>query len=525
MAELVGGLLGRISEQVQRLSGRIHNQSVEFTPSLGIERQYANLGRVFTQFDRLIPRKGLEVWSEGLTGKKIAKQKEFNAKDAVRSVRQEFQSHFPDPTQQSQVIEAVGNFLHTISSYIEPGDIDTVVFGQLDRFLVGFPVNMFSRLGGYDTLETMLQVFQIGSMVLEYENENSRDNLLSFPPSAQRTHMMNYHFGQVAFLVGEAIPEVLARAGVKNKAVLVHLATAQSARELRNLVKYYQEVEEPSSQTQAKIAKLELTIREIDPTMGSLSSPFNQSDRQPWRDERVMGNEQVIPTWGDLGAIVRSGEQDGKEYGIAVRRDSGESGDPHVEYLRGGKSSIHNGAKRSRFGQNIFFHSHPIISEKRELYAPLVSVGDLEATSLQDYGGGYLNVVCLSGVSLHIGAVVKKTRSDSYTYTIESGEFKGSNFLPGRGLEEQVMGNVKRVGIPYVYSITDRFGLKQYFFHIPWEYIDKSVSFYDLCFGGGLARILSAFEDLPELPKLQNLNEALRVRSESVQRSLQDSGF
>jgi diadenosine tetraphosphate (Ap4A) HIT family hydrolase len=223
--------------------------------------------------------------------------------------------------------------------------------------------------------------------------------------------------------------------------------------------------------------------------------------------------------------MTRSTEEDAREYGLAITNGDGPEHDV-LEFLRGSSTSIYNG-ERNRTGDAVFFHVHPHVSpndeEDRSFTSPLISTGDLTATAMQDYGGGYLNIVNANGLTLHIGSSSQDEiprDGNGYVYTVESGPLKGEVItVRGDSLVEdrnknwertiQIMKRLKETGQSYCYSIFDKnIQLPLYFLHVPWQHIDPTIDVHDLCFGEGLKKILESME-LGDIPQSKSLLEAM----------------
>lgn len=514
-----------------------------------LETQYKGLATSLARCDGLIPKKGLQVWKGGLHGNRVDKQKEFKAAGAVDHIRVVLKDRFPDQVQENQVVTAANDFLGKVASHLQDKYYETVPFGQLDRFLIGFPTNMLDRLGDHATADTVTRILQIGSTAIQH-NMNNMKNLDRYRPDA-RGDFMNSPLGNISLLVGEAIPEAVAHAGENAQAVLAKVtaaATTGTEYALKDLIEYYQKIRELSPEEQARITHLTAAVKNLDPEIGTHTSPFNKSEREPWRNESIMGQERRIPTWGDIGDMVRIGEQDRREYGIVIERPSQEGDAPTLDYLRGAEHAIKN--KTGRYhGPAIFFHCHPSNNVSYgNLTNSLVSPGDVDAQgNMDDAGGGYVNIANVDGITIHIGAEPVGTPTEApelqqgdsprIAYTVQSGELKGSIMLRRGGQVDHkkahgdmlsVLQKLKDSEQPYAYSAYDAVSnMRYYFVHVPWGRIDKTLDFYDLCFGDGLPKLMQGINDLPEITRAQNLREAMdntgRISYEESTRRLEEA--
>lgn len=510
----------------------------EVISSQDLNGQLKNLGMLYSEFEALIPTEGLKAYEGGLNGRYGDRQKAFNAETALTSTQKTLNEHFPKESDQAQILDAANIFIQDIASNLHiPKRLneETSDFGKLDRFLAGFPANMIDRLGNLATVETMVGIFQIGSRIIERRKQGEKEYLE--PVEKRDEILLEYRNGTLAnaaLLVAEAIPSALAHAGANYQVVLDKFndfASKLDSHQMQNLVEYYQNIKELNPQDQERISQFETTFRRIDPELGTRTNPFNRPDREPWINRRSMGQEKRVPTWADLGDMIRATEQDNREYGILISQDS--DGDiPNLEYLRGSERSVHNGERRSSFKQNVFIHVHPSTTPEQALNSPLISTGDLTATMMQDYGGGYYNVVTTSGITLHVGSLSIENGRDSsdntdvdspgIIYTVESGQFKGSRIAPTETTEEHLdlMGRLKATEQPYVYSIYDVASeLRYYFVHIPWGYINPEVKVEDIVFGDGLPKLLPETGDLPDILRPANLRQAMRNTNTALHES------
>lgn len=264
------------------------------------------------------------------------------------------------------------------------------------------------------------------------------------------------------------------------------------------------------------------------------NSPFNQPERHSERSELFMGQERRIPVWDDIEIMVKASEEDGREYGMAITRDPENLVPPLIEYLRGSEYSIVNGhGKRRPYGHAIFFHAHPSsATPEGEVTSILTSGNDVDATIMNDFGGGYLNIASVNGVTLHIGTSIidKESQLPSgidnfrFLYSIENGSVKGARMETHEQIVE-VLKQIQQTRLPFVYSMSVRIiPIKYYFFHIPWSHVDLSISFYGLCFGEGLAKMLATLEDLPEIPQFGSLIQVM-TEKDQIEKQVRDRMF
>lgn len=279
---------------------------------------------------------------------------------------------------------------------------------------------------------------------------------------------------------------------------------------------------------------LETIIPELAPEDNIGSNPFNQPDRHPERNEGFMGQERRVPVWGDMRSMVRACEENHIEYGIAITRDPENLDLPLLEYLRGSEYSISNGhGKKRPYGHAIFLHAHPSsLDPEGEVTSILISAGDVDATIMNDFGGGYLNTASMNGVTLHIGtaAIADESKSPSakdnsrFLLQIESGSVKGARMETHEQIVE-ILKQVQQTRLPFVYSMSDRIlQVGYYFVHIPWSHIDRSISFYDLCFGEGLAKMLARIENLPEIAQFSSLIQVM-IEKNDLEKQVRDRKF
>lgn len=246
-------------------------------------------------------------------------------------------------------------------------------------------------------------------------------------------------------------------------------------------------------------------------------NPFDQADLLLLRKESFLGKEKRIPTWDDLLKMVSSAEKDDFEYGLVITKDS-ESEDPIIEYLRGERRNIKNATAQK--GQGVFSHAHPALNMVQEPFSTLVSPGDMHAQYWANYGGGYLNVVSLGGVTMHLGRSNNSedlsndfapSKLPHYVHRIETGQFTGQLIIRmDNGSRGRVLEDLYKSGLPYVFTIIDN-ALKHqsYFLYIPWKQLDRSIDLYDITHGEGLPKILKTVNVDISLPANKNLYEAL----------------
>ncbi len=499
----------------------------EVVPSQDLKGQLNNLGMLYSEFDTLIPAEGLKAYEGGLHGRYGDRQKEFNAETALTFTQTTLKEHFPKESEQAQILEAANIFIQDIASnlYTKKLNDETSDFGKLDRFLAGFPANMIDRLGNLATAENIIGVFQLGSRIIGHLRQDERRYLRPIEEDELLLQHRNSKLADAALLVGETIPAALAHAGTNYQTVLgkfAELASKLDFHHMQNLVEYYQHLKELTPEDHERISRFEAVFRKVDPELGTHTNPFNKSDREPWIDRRSMGQERRSPTWADLGDMIRATEQDNREYGMLISRNS-ESDTPNLEYLRGSERSVFNGERRSSFNQNVFIHVHPGTTPEQSLNSPLISTGDLAATMMQDYGGGYYNVVNTNGITLHGGSLSVENKKESLQnagvdssgmiYTVESGQYKGSRITPRETVEEHLdlMRRLKASEQPYIYSIYDVASeIRYYFVHIPWGHINPEVKVEDIVFGDGLPKLLPETGDLPDTLRPANLRQAIR---------------
>lgn len=264
------------------------------------------------------------------------------------------------------------------------------------------------------------------------------------------------------------------------------------------------------------------------------NNPFNQPDRHPERNERFIGQERRVPVWGDIESMAKACEEDHIEYGMAITRDPENLDLPLLEYLRGSEHSIYNGhGKRRPYGHAIFFHAHTSsATPEGEVTSILISEGDIDATIMSDSGGGYLNIASINGVTLHIGtsAIAEESQLPSvkansrFVFNIESGSVKGARMETHEQIVETLI-QVQQTRLPFAYAMSDKIlQIRYYFVHIPWSHIDRSVSFYDLCFGEGLVKMLAKIEDLPEIPQFSSLIQVM-IEKDDLEKQVRDRRF
>ncbi len=488
-------------------------KNVETGTPQPIEAQYETVGKLFTQAEQLIPTEGLETFEGGLHGKLVNRQKKFSASTTLVQLRTTLQDRFPEESEQGQIVDAASQFLERVSSNMTPGR-DIYTFGQLDRFLSEFPMNMIKRLGNNADAATISKIIQIGSTAYDKEAEELA-NLEDRYDSLDR-ELLNRNCGIGSLLVGEAIPEAIANAGEDGQTLLAKFEEAARIlpfSEFQDLVEFYQTNTKLSDREKARIKQFKISLKGKGIDIDASRSVFNQDDREPWKPHRLMGRREGSSTWADLGAAVRATEEDNIEYGITIEKTK-------AAFYRGSEGSIFNGERRANSKDMVFFHAHPSTNREKEVVAPLVSRGDITANMIQDYGGGYLNVVNTSGVTLHVGGemtddLAETAMTDNRTsviYTVESGELKGTRISPKEAHVEtlEVMLKLKESGLPYAYSIYDSvMRMKYWFVHIPWEHLNSSADLQGIVFEDGLPKVLEDLEGLPPLPQTKNLAEAL----------------
>ena len=217
-------------------------------PKLSLEQQYSNFGMVLSRCEKLIPEKRLEIWERGLDGTRVDKQKEFKSEDGLKNARQSLETNFSDPKQQEQIIEAASSFLNKLAGLVDLKDRDTIPFGQLDRFLVGFPQNMIDRLGKNLSAETIVEIFKTADQMFEHHAKEIKED----QESGFNTMRPNKGLGTAALLIGEAIPEVIANSGANQSEFLTHIgksASMLSSYRLVDKVESYKIISEESQNT------------------------------------------------------------------------------------------------------------------------------------------------------------------------------------------------------------------------------------------------------------------------------------
>lgn len=483
-------------------------------PQPNLEAQYETIGKLFTKADQLIPTEGLEIFEGGSHGKLVNRQKKFSDSTALTHLRAGLEDHFPEESDQVQIVDSANQFLGVLSSNMTPGQ-DIYAFGQLDRFLSEFPGNIIDRLGDSTSAQTISRIIQIGTVAYQREVDELA-NLDDRYDKLDR-EILNMRGGKASLLVGEAIPEAIANAGDEGKSLLSQFegsAKTLSFEDLESQVEFYQTNTKLSDREKARIKQFGATLKEKGIDIDVSSSVFNQPDREPWKRHRSMGTREEVPIWADIGAMIRATEEDDREYGITVEKT-------RASYWRGSDGAVLNGDRRLAHKDRVFFHVHPSTNREKEVTAPLVSRADITANMMRDYGGGYLNVVNTSGVTFHVGGEMIEGQEDialtdnktTEIYTVESGELKGLTISSPQEthLETlEIMLKLKELGLPYAYSIYDPvMRMKYWFVHIPWGHLNNSVEIQDLCLGDGLPKVLAGMEGLPPLPPVQNLSQAL----------------
>lgn len=479
-----------------------------------LEHQYETIGKVFTQADQLIPTEGLEIFEGGSHGKLVNRQKKFSASTALARFRGNLEDHFPEESEQGQIVDSANQFIGILSSNMTPGQ-DVYAFGQLDRFLSDFPGNIIERLGDNTSAKTISRILQLGTVAYQQEVEELASLSDRFDKFDRQ--LLNLRGGTVSLLVGEVIPEAIANAGADSQTLLAKFEEAVRTlpfTEFQNLVEFYQTNTKLSDREKARIKQFEVGLKEKGIDINTSSSVFNQDDREVWKPQRLMDRRGGSSTWADLGAAVRATEEDNIEYGITIEKT-------RAAFYRGSEGAVFNGERRSNSKDMVFFHAHPSTNREKEILAPLISRGDILANIAQDYGGGYLNVVNTSGVTMHVGGEMIEGQKDTAltdnetteVYTVESGELKGSTIssTDKPHLETlETMLKLREIGLPYAYSIYDPvMRMKYWFVHIPWGHLNNSIDLQKIIFEDGLPKVLEGIEGLSQLPQTQNLAQAL----------------
>ena len=476
--------------------------SGEFKKS--IDQEYTRLNTTFTSLNQLIPLTGLEVYAPTLSDK----SREFFHKgsskwqtlssfilrplgrqthpDQAVRVRDTLSVAFTE-SEQIGIVAAANDLLTVVSSNMDWKKRDGIPYGQVDSFLVGFPENIIEKLGEHVTAENITKVLQIGLNAANVCVQDADDESLFLTES----------LASIVEYVGKEIPMTVARAEEGDDFTI---------EDIKNFTKK-KKILSPDDLN--RIERLEQAFRRVDSGIDRAESPFNQKHAELNTYGSLLGKEERSAKYGDLGAMVRKTERNDREYGLVISNLAG--GVSRLQFLEGSEGSIGNKAESNGDAATVFFHSHPSYSEAT---APLVSRGDLVATKLMDYGGGYLNVVCANGITFHVGSVENGNNpvKRSSVYTVESGEMMGRRISPTRRGEKtdvEVMADLNAPQEPYVYSITDD-AKKLFFVHVPWTRLSPGVNLDDVCFGDGLPRVLASFSNLPEdMPRSANLHTAL----------------
>lgn len=505
------------------------NATSEIPPLTRLENGYADLNLVLRQCEKLIPSV-LEEFSIEHFGKRLPRKKQFTA-TGIKQIRQSLQANFSDPEEQYSIVDSTRGFLKQIMRMgIDPRVEETTPFGKLDRFLSEFPGTILDVLGDNVDAKTVTTIIGIGRKKAEEElqKHDSREYL----PGDQ--DLLNHNLAKCIKLVGETIPKALNASGSDRHITLVRIQKAAetlTTAELEDFVEYIIKRKPLSEYMKGRLAQFTSFMDTLSSEKVTENSPLNRDDREQWRNLREMGKETRTPTWRDLGDIIRAGEEDSREYGISIGMHSGGNQPPVLDFLRGAADNIINGPI-SPSEKQLAFHSHPS-RDTHEFTAPVVSPSDMGAQSMSDYGGGYLNVAYLNGVTLHIGGEIvgpdnRVSRGDKnygkYIYKVESGMLAGTLMIPLASFQDTVavMKDLYQTGKPYLYSILDTLeNVNYYFVALPWKDVDASIPLEDLCFKDGLPRLVGQIEDLPKnIHVASNLREAMDTSRALVHQSI-----
>lgn len=492
---------------------RIFRKEAPLPPQL--EGQYQSLTALYNRVNVLIPGKGIEFFDPANKGLRTEKKKEFNPKAGIRQVRETLINCYPDDNQHMELIKKYNHLLVGITGTIQTEDRDGISYGQIDQFLAGFPKNVLTGLGAEATAANVGQILDIGAELVKKHSEHVQDYSKDL-----RKDGINYDLGLIAAILAEKIPHAVAKLSHTNPNILETITDAAKTLPVHKFARYIDYIAETriiSPKARERMDTVAAQIGSLTTSNIETSSPFAQPDREGWRDEVVMGQERRQPLWEDLVSMVRCTEEDRREYGLKITQNNNED-KPLLGFNRGGDTSVFNRSPQgspTKFDKAVFLHAHPAHVLSMEAFSPLVSGGDILATEMQDYGGGYLNVVGINGVTFHIGAADKSGDSakKGIYYTVESGEYRGKQISPHKwkGDEVGIMAKLLETHKPYIYSIQgEELGIAYYFAHIPWEHIDKSVSFNDVCFSDGLAKLATKIEDRPALDIAPSLDDALK---------------
>lgn len=475
--------------------------------------QYKTLQEVYKRIDTLIPRQ-VDFFDKQNKGKRSVKEKEFNPVKSIEKLRESVKGIHPNPDKQAELVQKYNAFLVGIGANIEPADPDTIPLGELERFLVRFPANLFDGLGLQKSTTTCGGILDIGI-------ELARKHAVTIKGYSQKLgkQHFNYDIGKIAELVGEKIPKVIAKLSPRNPEILTTLALmaqSLSVREFDHYVDYIIEPRQISPKAKERLDFLDRTIGSLNTSNIPNKSPFALVDREGWREEISMGMEDREPQWADLVSMIRCTEEDRREYGLKITNSTDKTKAPRLAYNRGSAESVYNrepNGGKSTSNEAVFFHAHPAHILQMEAFSPLISQGDILATQMQNYGGGYLNVVGINGATLHVGAgATEHYNGNAFRYTVESGPYNQELMSPHKweGDTVSIMARLLQLKQPYYYSIQEpNSDFKYYFMHLPWESLDKSISLQDMCFNQGLKDAVERIPDSPAIDFGSNLDEAM----------------
>jgi len=235
---------------------------------------------------------------------------------------------------------------------------------------------------------------------------------------------------------------------------------------------------------------------------------------------------QKAPNLETLENLAGYSEKCGREVGIQILYLSDTTS--KTVYTRGLPASI--SCPYSRGHAAVFFHTHPPGSINYHSYShialspsfipgannTLLDAGDFVATNMSRRNGGYLNMLSSGGLALCVNRFRQpesvNDRDAPYLY-IRSGEYAGNSIvdnspeeldkdLVGQNLFLSFRARVPQVGEDFEMLFLTFDALRQ-----------TEVSFHDLCFGTGLAKVMGYY-DLKDIRHQRNLWHALMTAPE-----------
>ncbi len=364
-------------------------------------------------------------------------------------------------------------------------NVNTTPMARIDRLLAGYPNNIVGKLRGAASGDSLLAVIRTGGTLLDMIDKRG--------DSPTAITAINNNKGAVAELLADKIPRLVAAEGVTVLERIQAIAAEKGILSVNSFIdfklKYGNNMPEPTLNPEA-------TIGDSVP-----DSPFTREDAdQAWEQGPNMGIERRPAMWGDLAQMAAITDQWGREYGLSINR--GNDGNIGLAFIRSQGVAISNRTSMGELqGETVFFHSHPQEETVNGLLAPLVSLGDVLATTVDDSGGAYFNVVSRNGITLQVASQPVES-NDPPGWTVESGDLRSTTISSDGGTTGQntteVMQQLLGTGMPFAYSINttgmvrghDR-SRKIFFVHIPWgQLATNNTTLNEVCFGDGLRKIL-----------------------------------